>query len=59
MTLGANKQNSLDSIKYCIENNLYDKEYLIAKITLLPTTYEDVTQADIDVLLALLNPVVV
>lgn len=56
MVLGANKTNALDSLKYCIEKQLYDKQYLESKITLLPTTYTDVTQEEINELLGIINP---
>ncbi|QUI24865.1 hypothetical protein HZI73_22310 [Vallitalea pronyensis] len=57
MVLGANKLNSMNALKACINKQLYDKEYLQAKVTLLPTTYTDVTQEEIDELLGLLNPI--
>ncbi|GAA0181430.1 hypothetical protein SH2C18_39640 [Clostridium sediminicola] len=56
MILGANKKNSLDSIEYCIDHNLFSKEYLQGKVVLLPTTYEDIVQEDIQPLLDKLNP---
>lgn len=56
MVLGANKENALYSLKYCIEKGLYEKEYLETKVVLLPITYEDVKKEDIQPLLGLLNP---
>lgn len=51
LVLGQMKQNVLESLKRCKEQQLFSDEYLQAKIVLLPLSYEDVTQEDIQPLL--------